>query len=363
MKHLFSLRATVIVALLMYVPTVSAQIKWLSTTHNFGAFAEELGPVTTEFQFVNESSRPVSILHAQASCGCTKPIYTSRPVQPGDTATISVTYNPMGRPGRFDKSVKVKTDASPETFRLTVEGVVIGSPKTLTTNYPVQCGRFSLKNTVVNFGDITAGHIKNKFVEGYNLSSDSIRPIITGLPQYIDADVAPKIVGPGVQFIISFFFNASRATDVYGLTENPVYIGLNDDNPPCRLSLIANVGEDFSKLSPSQLADAPNIAISTSSVDLGQVKRGEKATAQITINNFGKNPLLIRKIQISSDDKALTIIPSKTKIKKGASATLTIIVDTSLLQADDNIINSKAVIITNDPQHSVSPLRIVGELN
>ncbi|MDE7396714.1 MAG: DUF1573 domain-containing protein [Muribaculum sp.] len=361
MKHL-SLRTIFILAILLYMPTVSAQIKWLSTVHDFGAFAEEIGPVTTEFRFVNESSRPVSILHAQASCGCTKPTYTTRPVQPGDTASVSVTYNPMGRPGRFDKSVKVKTDASPETFRLTVEGVVIGSPKTLTTNYPVQCGLFSLKNTIVNFGDITAGHVKNKFVEGYNLSSDSISPILTGLPPYIDADIAPKVVGPGVQFIISFFFNASRAADIYGLTENPVYVSLNDNNPPCRLSLIANVSEDFYKLTPSQLAEAPNIAISTSSVDLGQGKRGEKASAEVTINNFGKNPLLIRKIQISDDDKTLSIIPSKTKIKKGSSSKVNVTVDTSLLPADTDIINSKAIIITNDPQHPITPLRIVGEI-
>lgn len=340
----------------------TAQVRWLSTEHDFGAFAEELGPVTTEFLMINESQRPVTILHAQASCGCTRPSYPNTPVQPGDTARLSVTYNPMGRPGRFDKNVKVKTDASPQTDKLTIKGVVIGSPKTLTTNYPVKCGVFNLKNTVVNYGDITAGHVKNKFVEGYNLSSDSIRPRIAGLPPYIDANIAPEVVGPGVQFIISLFFNASRATDVYGLTENTVAVTADNDDEPCRLTLIATVNEDFSRLTPQQRTDAPRIAMSSSVIDMNKILRGEKPKANVSIENFGKDPLMIRKIQISADDKVLSIRPSKTKIKKGAKADLDIIIDTTQLPEGENLINSRAVIITNDPEHPISTLRVVGEV-
>ncbi|MDE7125423.1 MAG: DUF1573 domain-containing protein, partial [Muribaculaceae bacterium] len=47
--------------------------KWLSTTHNFGAFSEETGIVTTTFRVVNTGDEPLLILAARANCGCTTP--------------------------------------------------------------------------------------------------------------------------------------------------------------------------------------------------------------------------------------------------------------------------------------------------
>ena len=113
--------------------TALAQPKaqWLSTTHDFGAFDEDLGSVTTYFKVVNTGDKPLSILNVRASCGCTSPTYSHKPVASGDTGQVAVTYNPAGRPGKFDKKVRVETNADPSTATLTIRGVVIGDRQTL----------------------------------------------------------------------------------------------------------------------------------------------------------------------------------------------------------------------------------------
>ena len=80
-------------------------------SHDFGIIAENGGPVSHEFEFTNTGDKPLVIISATASCGCTRPKYPQQPVKPGQKAKIKVTYLPAGRPGEFSKTVKVKTNA------------------------------------------------------------------------------------------------------------------------------------------------------------------------------------------------------------------------------------------------------------
>ncbi|MBQ9219235.1 MAG: DUF1573 domain-containing protein [Muribaculaceae bacterium] len=98
-----------------------------SRVHDFGVIKEEGGPVTTEFEFTNTGKRPLLIIDATASCGCTRPEYPTKPIKPGKKGRIKVTYSPLGRPGAFRKSVKVRTNGDPKTATLTIEGTVTPS--------------------------------------------------------------------------------------------------------------------------------------------------------------------------------------------------------------------------------------------
>lgn len=103
-----------------------ADIKFDKTTHDFGAFSEKSPTVTTTFTFTNVGDGPLVIHQAIASCGCTVPEYTQEPVQPGKTGTIKVTYNGKGRfPGKFKKSITVRTNAKTELVRLFIEGEML----------------------------------------------------------------------------------------------------------------------------------------------------------------------------------------------------------------------------------------------
>ncbi len=107
-----------------------AQITFKNRTHDFGVIKEDGGPVTHTFEFTNTGDKPLIIVEATASCGCTRPEYTTKPIKPGKKGKIKVTYSPLGRPGAFRKSVKVKTNGSQERTTLIIEGTAAPAKST-----------------------------------------------------------------------------------------------------------------------------------------------------------------------------------------------------------------------------------------
>ena len=104
--------------------TTQAKITFAENSHNFGIVKEDGGPVSYEFQFLNDGTGNLIIYEATAQCGCTKPEYPKSPVAPGKKGKIKVTYNPIGRPGPFEKTVTVKTNAKGGKARLKISGNV-----------------------------------------------------------------------------------------------------------------------------------------------------------------------------------------------------------------------------------------------
>ena len=75
------------------------------------------------FTFTNAGTAPLVIHAAMASCGCTVPNYPKMPIKPGQRDTIEVTYNGTGKfPGKFNKTITVRSNAVTEVVRLSVMG-------------------------------------------------------------------------------------------------------------------------------------------------------------------------------------------------------------------------------------------------
>ena len=105
------------------------QITFAESSHDFGNIQESKGPVSYTFKFTNTGDKPLLIIDAVASCGCTKPEYSGKPIKPGKEGKIKVTYSPIGRPGAFRKTIKVKTNAADKRVTLVITGVVIPKNK------------------------------------------------------------------------------------------------------------------------------------------------------------------------------------------------------------------------------------------
>lgn len=58
-------------------------MNFTKTEHNFGTVKEEMGAISTQFEFTNNGDSPLIIQRVSASCGCTTPSYTREPVLPG----------------------------------------------------------------------------------------------------------------------------------------------------------------------------------------------------------------------------------------------------------------------------------------
>ena len=98
------------------------------TTVEFGNVPASRGSVHLEYTMTNDSDKAVAILSARASCGCTDPTYPRRPVMPGQSAVIKVTFNTAGQRGEVDKEVTLRlkrADGKSEKVQLILRGAVV----------------------------------------------------------------------------------------------------------------------------------------------------------------------------------------------------------------------------------------------
>ncbi len=94
------------------------------TEHDFGTIKEEIGAVTTRFEFKNTGDTPLIIQRVSSSCGCTTPSYSREPILPGSEGTVAAQYSTVSRPGAFSKTIRVYTNVPDTVYVLTIKGNV-----------------------------------------------------------------------------------------------------------------------------------------------------------------------------------------------------------------------------------------------
>lgn len=98
-------------------------IEFMDTIHHFGEIRMESPVDSFDFKFVNKSERLLVILDARTSCHCTKVDFLRKPIQPGDTSFIRVTYDGTGRTAEhFNKSVTIYTNVADKMINLRIDG-------------------------------------------------------------------------------------------------------------------------------------------------------------------------------------------------------------------------------------------------
>lgn len=333
------------------------QVQWLGTSHNFGAFHEDEGTVECEFHYVNTGDEPLSITAARTSCGCTLPHYTRLPVQPGDTAVVAVSYDPTGRPGRFSKNVYIEMNLPEPRTTLTITGVVIGAPTTLSQRYPAELapGLRAARGAVMA-GEVARGRMKSVFLEVYNATTDTVRPQIASKPAFVDATWMPEAIAPGEQSSLVCHVRTADCNH-WGLVTDSLTIAGEGVASPVVLPLTVIVSEDFSRLTPEQMAKAPVADPADERLDFGELQAGATpAEMQTRIYNRGRTPLEIRRVYC--DDPGVEAAIERNRIKPGKSAVLTVRVDPGHLPG--RLLNSKVMLICNDPTRPNLAVRAVG---
>ncbi|MBR4229091.1 MAG: DUF1573 domain-containing protein [Bacteroidales bacterium] len=91
------------------VPANGAKIRFEEMEHQYGTI-QRGGNGDCEFKFWNDGNEPLILQNVKASCGCTTPSYTQKPVMPGQSGVISVHYN-TNNIGGFSKTVTVTSNA------------------------------------------------------------------------------------------------------------------------------------------------------------------------------------------------------------------------------------------------------------
>ena len=107
-----------------------ANISFEKEIHNFGEIKEDGGKVEYKFMFTNTGDAPLIITNVKASCGCTSPTWTEKPVMPGQKGYVSAVFDPRNRPGKFNKSIFVQSNSPNARNLLRIAGEVLPRVKT-----------------------------------------------------------------------------------------------------------------------------------------------------------------------------------------------------------------------------------------
>lgn len=337
----------------------AAQVKWLSQTYDFGVFREEAGPQQGEVRLVNTGSAPTAINRVKSTCGCTVAGFTEGLIEPGDTARVWFTYNPFGRPGRFEKHIKVYTGVDNDVTSITLKGTVIGSPASLASKYPVEAGPMRLSATTLDLGKVPYGRTRHEYISGYNQSTDTLHLSWSAVPLPVSPGVSSKTVAPGDLFSMGIYFNSRDEVETGPLEyEFRLYPHEDDENEYTTITIKADVEPDTSALSEQQLRDAPALTVSPALIDLGDVKAGEKSRKiSFRIDNEGKTEGRINRIFITGS-RELTVKRMPQRVAPGASHEVKAELNLQEIPAGPFV--REIVVTGNDPLHPSRTVKVVG---
>lgn len=345
---------------------IGPKIQFDNTTYDFGTIHEEGGKVTGRFEFTNVGDSVLVLTNVRPGCGCTAANYSHDPVAPGQRGFIEATYNPYNRPGGFNKNIRVTTNerefqvpnATPHM--IFIKGEVIKRPPTEfeKAGYTKTAGMARFKEPDVQLNLLNTQSMNDTFMVR-NFWTKPVSFSLASKPEYV-SEVFRSFgneLQPGQEGMIVLKYDASKR-QAFGLLKDMVTYTTNDSLEAKKMIHFAvNIKEDFSKLTPKQLHNAPIAVYSATAYDFGQVQKNTVATTSITLSNNGKSPLLIHKINPSngmfSASADILTIPA------GGKATVTI-----NLKSNSRAGQQQATIeiITNDPKNPVQVIDLTTQI-
>ncbi len=321
---------------------------------SFGTIREEGGPVSHVFTFVNKGRNPVAIDRVSASCGCTTPEYTRGLLKPGESAEIKVTFEPMGYPGSFVKSVVVVSEGGKYHDLLIIKGDVTPRIKPVEEEYPFDMGgglRFD--NLTLAFRQVAQGKSSSMTVRYANTSPKAVTLEITpSEPSELLAVHAPETICAGCRGDITLTYDLAGKPESYGVINNALSVKVSGTSSP-RTIYATMIGVD--NFSGKSIETAPRPELDAQYHGFGNVRsRKIPYTHRLTIFNEGGETLYIRSITEKSGFKST--LHGGMSVAPGASLPFEIILYSDKYERGDVI--ESLIMVVNDPLRPVREIRM-----
>ncbi len=101
----------------------STTVQIIDSVYNFGKVTDG-EKVEYSYRFKNTGNKPLVVVQAAASCGCTVPQKPEKPILPGQVGFIKIVFDSKGRVGEAHKTITVTSNANPEFTPLILTGTV-----------------------------------------------------------------------------------------------------------------------------------------------------------------------------------------------------------------------------------------------
>jgi len=341
----------IILSLGLFSTVLIAQpvMKVSAAEHDFGKFKEEAGKQKFDFIITNTGNQPLVVQNIVASCGCTTPEWTKNPIPPKGTGKITAIYDPVNRPGPFNKTLSVYTNSKPEITVLVIKGEVIPHEKTVEELFIFPVGLVRFESNHLAFTNIKKNEKKIRTMQVINTSEQPAKIEFENMPPHLAIKANPLTLKPGQKGLIEGTYDATK-NQTWGYTTDIVKVKINgqvDQNVFYAIS--ANLVEDFSGLSKDEIANAPVFNIDSKTVELGKIPGSVAKDVEFTFTNGGKSDLVIRYIKASCGCTAIQQGIQGQGIKPGEKGSIKAVFNSGSYKGK---VTKAIYVYTNDPKNS-----------
>ena len=352
--------------------------------HDFGDITTDQGAVYCEFTFTNISAKPILLLSAVASCGCTDVEWTREPLQPGKTGKVSAVFDNNDGPYPFDKTVTVYVSDVKKPIVLHLRGSAHENAKPLKEAYSLKIGNMGVKTLENKVGNLSQRETKSGNIVIANVGVTPMKVEFEDVSEGLTLSVFPNPVPAKSVANLTYNIKASRerwgknwyyATPVidgrrykaigklpakeveegtehfYSEPNTRVGIGKSE------IAFWAVTKENFSSLPTDYKNDMANPTFTKSTVSFGKLASGAKTTLTFEYTNKGKMDSEFFKLDA---DCSNVKVKEMEKTEPGKKGRIVVELDTKGMPKGENIIALN--LFTNSPFRPVISLQIAGTI-
>lgn len=320
--------------------------------HDFGPIKEVNGAVSYDFEFVNTGNAPILIKNVESSCGCTSPEWTKQPILPGKKGFIKAIFDPKDRPGYFDKTITVYSNARPAMVELKIKGTVEGKTRTVLDDFPYELPsglRLPLEH--ISLMKVKKGEVKTMAIGVYNNAGKAVAVSFAALPAHLQIQVEPRQIPNQGKATIKAAYNTALKGE-YGLNQEEVTMTVDGKKYTIPVSVF--IEEDFGHVNSAM---APDIDAPQKYYNFGKTKAGQQVEHTFLIKNTGHANLKI--FRVYTNDKRVVAEISRNELQPAESAEVKVRI---LPGAESGKITGLISVISNSFTTFELNLRFYGEI-
>lgn len=230
--------------------------------------------------------------------------------------------------------------------------------------YKMEDNKLKVEKTYFSLGTIYNNQNKTVTSEIYNDSNTPMEITFSGVPDYITINVTPVSIPAKTKAHVTLEYKTSenktnQGKQNWGYQNNRIQLIVNGNtqNTRNKLTIRANIQEDFKSMTAEQLKKGPMIEFENLTYNFGTVTQGDKIEHEFVFKNLGENDLEIRNVKSSCGCTAVNVTDEA--IKKGKSSSIKAVFNT---RGKKNRQNKTITINTNDPTHPTIVVKLTGEV-